>query len=257
MRRREFIAALAGAAASPRLVPAQERTKVARIGYLGPAPATSFAPRVEALRAGLRDLGYVEGRNLTFEFRWAEATEQMPELAAELVSAGVDVIFAQTSTETAAALKTTKTVPVVFAGHADPVGVGHVASLAKPGGNATGMTVVMTDLTAKALEALKEALPNARRFDVLFTSTAPSRIPALDAAQRAAQSLGVELRRVPVRGEEDLQGAFAQMVQDGVDGFVVLASSFTLSRRVVIADLAIEHRRACSGPRTTCLRVAS
>jgi len=244
MRRREVIAFLSGALAAPYLVLAQERTKVARVGYLGPAPAASFAPRVEALRAGLRELGYVERRKLSFEFRWAEAAHQMPELAAELVRAGVDVIVVPSSLETAAALATTKTVPVVFAAHADPVGVGHVASLAQPGGNATGLTMLLTDITANQLEALKEALPNARRFGVLFAPTAPSHIPALKAAEAAAHSLGVELRMAPVRAEEDFDGAFANMVQGGVDGFMALATPLTFSRRALLAELALKHRLA-------------
>src|SRR5215213_10868525 len=242
MRRRECIAGLAGAAVAPHLGYAQERAKVARIGYLGPAPAASFAPRVEALQAGLRDLGYVEGKNLTFEFRWAETPGQMAELAAELVRAGVDVIFGQSSTETGAALATTKIVPVVFAGHADPVGVGHVASLARPGGNATGLTMLLTDIAAKELEVLKEALPKARRFGVLFASTAPSHVPALEAAERAGRRLQVELRMVPVRSEGDLHDELAKMAQDRVDGFLVISSSFTFSRRALLADLAIKHR---------------
>src|SRR4051812_3811534 len=118
MRRREVIVLMASLIAVPRPALAQERAKIARVGYLGPAPAASFAPRVDALRAGLRALGYVEGENLSFEFRWADAPDQMPELAAELMRAGVDVIFVPSSTETAAALKATKTVPVVFT-HAD------------------------------------------------------------------------------------------------------------------------------------------
>jgi putative tryptophan/tyrosine transport system substrate-binding protein len=242
MRRRDVIALLPSAAMAPHVALAQERARVARIGYLGPAPAASFAPRVDALRAGLRELGYIEGANLIFEFRWAEAAQQMPELAADLVRAGVDIIFVQTSTETAAALEATKTLPVVFAAHADPVGIGHVASLARPGGNATGITMLLTDLTAKEMEALKEALPRARRFGVLFTSTAPSHIPALTAAELAAQSLGVELRKVSAGSDDDFPDAFAKMAQDGVDGFIVIASSLTFSRRVVIADLAIKHR---------------
>jgi len=240
--RRSILALVSGLILAPRVLVAQERAKVARVGYLGPAPAASFAPRVEALRTGLRELGYIEGVNLSFEFRWAESPDQMPKLAAELVRAGVDLIFAPTSTETAAALATTKTVPVVFAGHADPVGIGHVASLARPGGNATGLTMLLTDLAAKELEALREALPNARRFGVLFTSTAPSHIPALETVETAARSLAVELRRVPISGEEDLQAAFVTMTQDGVEAFIVLASSFTLSRRTPIANLAIRHR---------------
>ena len=163
MRRRAFVCGLVSAAAAPCLVLAQERAKLARIGYLGLAPAAGYVPRVDALRAGLRDLGYIEGQNLSLEFRWAET----PKLAAELVSAGVDVIFTPSSMETGAALETTKTVPVIFGAHADPVGVGHVGSLSRPGGNATGMTMLLTDLVAKELEALKEALPNARRFGVL------------------------------------------------------------------------------------------
>src|SRR5215207_5829417 len=172
MRRREVVALIgAMVAATPGAGLAQDRTKVARVGYLGPAPASSFAPRVEALRAGLRDLGYVEGRNLSFEFRWAQTPDQMPALAAELLHAGVDVIYVPSSLETGAALAATKTVPVVFGAHADPGGVGHVASLARPGGNATGLTMLLTDVAAKELEALREALPNAKRLGVLFTST--------------------------------------------------------------------------------------
>ena len=194
------------------------------------------------MRAGLRDLGYVEGRNLSLEFRWAESPQQMPQLAAELVRAGVDVIFAPSSTETGAALETTKTVPIVFGAHADPVGVGHVASLARPGGNATGMTMLLTDLVAKELEAFKEALPDARRFGVLFASTAPSHIPALEAAETAARKLGVELRHAPVRSEEDVLGAIPKMAQEGVDGFMVFATPLMVSTRARIAELAIRHR---------------
>jgi putative tryptophan/tyrosine transport system substrate-binding protein len=242
VRRRQVFALIATTIASPSVAFAQDRAKIARIGYLGPAPAASFAARVDALREGLLVLGYVEGRNLSFEFRWADSPQQMPELAAELVRAGVDLIFAQTSTETAAALAATKTVPVVFAGHADPVGVGHVASLARPGGNATGMTMLLTDVAAKELEALKEALPNAKRFGVLLTPAAPSHIPALETTERAAKSLGVELTRLPVHSEEDLPLAFAKMSHAALDGFIVLASSMTLSRRALIAELAIKHR---------------
>src|SRR5829696_5725850 len=242
MRRREVIGLIASAFVAPHVAFAQAQMKIARVGFLGPAPAANYASRVEALRAGLRELGYVEGTNLNVAFRWAETANQMPELAAELVRAGAEVILAPSSTETAAILEATKTVPVVFATHADPVGIGHVASLARPGGNASGLTMLLTKMVAKELEALREALPNARRFGVLFASTAPSHIPALDAAETAARSLGVELRMLPVRGEEDFDGAFAKMAQDGVDGFMVLATPLTFSRRALLADLAIKHR---------------
>ncbi len=178
MRRRDFLAALA-ATALPAATRAQQSTKLARIGFLGPAPAANFAPRVDALRVGFRELGYTEGKDLTFSFRWWEAADQLPELAAELVRAEVDVLFAPSSAETAVFLAATKTVPIVFSTHGDPVGIGHVASLARPGGNATGLTTLLTELVAKELEAFKEALPQARRVAVLFASPTPLRVPAL------------------------------------------------------------------------------
>src|SRR5205085_1731479 len=144
-------------------------------------------------------LGYVEGKDLIFELRWWDAPDQIPELAAELVRAGVDVLLAPSSTETAAFLTMTKTVPIVFSTHGDPVGLGHVASLSRPGGNATGLTTLLTELVAKELEGFKEALPHARRLGVLFASTNPLRIPALEAANVTAGRLGIELREIPVR----------------------------------------------------------
>jgi putative ABC transport system substrate-binding protein len=241
MRRRDIIALISIVAVGQR-ASAQQGKRVARLGYLGPAPAASFAPRVDALRDGLRELGYVEGENLSIEFRWADTPQQMPQLAAELVRAGVDVIFAPSSTETAAALRVTRSVPVVFGAHADPVGVGHVAALAQPGGNATGPSMLLTDVATKEVEALKEALPNARLFGILFASTAPSHVPAISAAQTAARRLGLELRSVPVRSEEDLEPAFVKMVQDRCDGFIALATPLLFSRRALLAELALKHR---------------
>ena len=165
----------------------------------------------------------------------------MPKLASELVSAGVDVIFTPSSMETGAALETTKTVPVIFGAHADPVGVGHVASLSRPVGNATGMTMLLTDLVAKELEALKEALPNARRFGVLFASSAPSHVPALEAAERALDGL-MSSSPCPVRNDDELRDAIPQLAQDGVDGFMVFATPLTFLARGPIAELAIRHR---------------
>src|SRR5262249_55282425 len=124
-------------------------------GFLGPAPAAASAGRVQALRAGLRDLGYFEGKNIVIEFRWAERVEQLPQLAAELGRMNVDIIFASSSTFVEPARQATKTIPIVFATHADPVGVGHVASLAHPGGNITGLSMLLTDLVAKELEIFR------------------------------------------------------------------------------------------------------
>src|SRR5262249_29536662 len=145
--RRAFITLLGGAAAAwPLAARAQQATKVPRIGFLGLAPASASASRVEALRAGLRDHGYVEGKDIVIEFRWAEGVEQLPELAAELVRMNVDVIFAPSSTFVEPARQATKTIPIVLALHADPVGVGHVASLARPGENITGLSSLLTEL---------------------------------------------------------------------------------------------------------------
>jgi putative ABC transport system substrate-binding protein len=132
--RRQLIAALGSAAAWPLAARAQQPEKVPRIGFLGPAPASAFLPRVEALRAGLRELGYVEGKNIRIEYRWADSVDQLPELIAELIDMKVDLIFAPSSTYVEPARRATMTIPIVFAIHADPVGIGHVASLSHPGG---------------------------------------------------------------------------------------------------------------------------
>jgi putative ABC transport system substrate-binding protein len=242
MRRREFITLVCGAAAWPHLVRAQQGERLRRIGFLGPAPASSYLPRVDALRAGLRDLGYVEGKNIAFEFRWAETIDRLPELAAELVHMNVDVIFASTSTESEAASQATKAIPIVFATHADPVGVGHAKSLARPGGNITGLTMLLTDLVTKEMEILKEALPQATRIGVIFSSTAPSHIPALQAIETAAATLGVKIEAVPFREVEDFEGAFATMERARVDGFLVVSTSRTFSARILLAELAMKHR---------------
>ena len=173
MRRRAFIAGLGGAAVWPVVARAQQQA-VARIGFLDLAPASAWANEVEAFRAGLGDLGYVEGKNIVIEFRWADTVDQLPELATELVRMNVDVIFAPASTEVEPVRQVTKTIPIVFAQHADPVGLGHVASLARPGGNITGVSMVMTELSAKALQILKDAVPQATRIGVLWNPTTPS-----------------------------------------------------------------------------------
>ena len=155
MKRREFITLLGGATAWPLAARAQQGAKVARIGFLGLAPASVFRARLDALRAGLREVGQIEGKNIEIEFRWADSVDQLPELAADLVRMNVDIIFAPASTFVEPARQATKTIPIVFANHADPLGTGHVATLARPGGNITGLSVLMTDLAAKNLEILK------------------------------------------------------------------------------------------------------
>jgi putative tryptophan/tyrosine transport system substrate-binding protein len=243
VNRRAFITLLGGAATVwPLAARAQQAGKVPQIGFLRFGPASASAGRVEALRAGLRQLGYVEGKNIVIEFRWAETVDQLPELAAELVRMNVDVIFAMSSTEVEPTRQATKTIPIVFATHADPVGLGHVASLPRPGGNITGLTVILTDLVAKQLEVLKEAVPQATRIGVLFSPTAPSHRPAVQAVETAGEKLGVQLVMVPARTVEDFEGAFSAMTREHVGGFLDVSSPLTVSHRARLADLALKHR---------------
>jgi putative tryptophan/tyrosine transport system substrate-binding protein len=240
--RREFITLLGGAAAAWPLAARAQQPAMPVIGFLRFGPASGSANRVEALQTGLRELGYHEGKNIVIEFRWAETVDQLPELAAELARMNVDVIFAMSSTEVEAARQATNTIPIVFATHADPVGLGHVAGLARPGGSITGLTILLTDLAAKQLEILKEAVPQATRIGVLFSPTAPSHRPALQAIETAGQKLGVQLHMAPVRTAEDFDGAFAMMVRERVGGFLVVASPLSQSQRAPLAEVALKHR---------------
>ena len=227
---------------APLTVEAQQPQKVPRIGFLGLAPASAWASQVEALRTGLRDLGYVEGQTMVIEFRWAAKVDQMPELAAELVRLPVDVIVAPASTQVEPARQATTTIPIVFAQHADPVGIGHVASLARPGGNITGVSMALTDIAPKGLEILKEAVPHVTRIGVLWNPTTPSHPYVLKAVEAAGRSLGVELLMAPVRTVEDFEGVFAMLARERAEGFLVLSSPLTNSQRAPLAALALQHR---------------
>ncbi|MGC1998012.1 MAG: ABC transporter substrate-binding protein [Pseudolabrys sp.] len=180
----------------------------------------------EALRAGLRDLGYLEGKNIVIDFRWAEVVDRLRELAAELVRENVDVIFATSSTEVEVARQATTTIPIVFSTHFDPVGTGHVSSLARPGGNITGLAALQTEFSGKALEMLTQAAPRVKKIGVLWSPTAPHS-PVLQAIEIAGVKLGVSLQLTPVRTVEEFEGAFATMTKERVDAIFVVASSLT------------------------------
>jgi len=244
MKRRRLMMLLAGGAAMawPVAVRAQQPGKIPRIGYLGFGTAAASASRVEALRAGLRALGYAEAKDIFIEFRWSDTVEQLQEAATELVAMKVDVIFATSSTEVERARRATKTIPIVFATHADPVGLGHVESLPRPGGNMTGLADIQPDITAKRLEILKETVPRATRFGVLWSPTAPSYRPVLQAAEAAGETLGIQLLTVSVSTVGDLDGAFARMAQDRVGAVLVVGSTFLLVHRARVAELALGHR---------------
>jgi putative ABC transport system substrate-binding protein len=243
MRRRELIE-FAGTALFtwPLIAHAQQQATIARVGVLGFGAPLS-ATRIEALRAGLRDLGYVEGKNLVIEFGWPGTAEEMHEAAAELARRKVDIILAASSTEVEPARRATHTIPIVFVAHADPVGLRHVSSLARPGGNVTGLAVMDPEITPKRMEVLKETLPRATRFGVLWVTTAPSHRPFLQAAEAARGKLGVQLLTVSVSSVADYDGAFAKMAQGRVDAVLVHSASLTVRENPQrLAELALKHR---------------
>ena len=200
MNRREFITLLGGAAAAssaawPLAVRAQER--VHRVGFMWDSPK-AFHDALEAFRSGLRELGYVEGKTIAMEYRYAEGNpERMRAFAEEFVRLKVDAIVAPTSIYTAAAKRATSTIPIVFMGHADPLGTGHVASLAQPGGNATGLSLMMTETNVKLLELFKDAVPTLSRVAVVFDPNTPSHTPGLAALKAAGPKLDIRISRCP------------------------------------------------------------
>jgi ABC-type uncharacterized transport system substrate-binding protein len=243
MRRREFIGLVGGVLASPITARAQQPATVARVGYLGFGTAAASATRIEALRAGLNSLGYIEGKNIAIEFRWAKNADELREFADQLVAQNVDIIFVSSSTETGPARQATKTIPIVFATHADPVGTGHVASLARPGGNITGLSVLLSELTGKALEILKEVVPEAKRFGALSSPMAPSHVPTMRAAEAAAEKLGVTLHTVLVWAVEEFEEAFTKMARADDEAVFVAASALTVrTRPELLAQLALKYR---------------
>jgi ABC-type uncharacterized transport system substrate-binding protein len=245
-RRRFLVTSLAGALAAPLVAEAQQATKVARIGYLLSNPAAN--PHLhEAFRQGLRDLGYVEGRNLVIEYRSAEGKlERLPALAAELVALKVDVIVAGGGTPAALAAKqATKTIPIVFVPLADPVTSGLVTSLARPGGNVTGLSVLLPELVGKCLEQLTRAVPGVSRVAVLWQPDAyPERTgkDMLKGADVAARALGVRLQFLEARGPADFDRAFSGMTRARAGALTVLTSNMLLGERRRLVDLAAENR---------------
>jgi putative ABC transport system substrate-binding protein len=242
-RRKLLVALGAGALAAPLTSFAQQKGKIWRIGFLGTASASGFARRVEALRAGLRDLGYVEGKNIVIEFRWAEGKyERLPELAAELVRLKVDVIVTH-GVGTRAAKAATTTIPIVMAVSPDPVASGLVASLARPGGNVTGMASFGPEGSAKRLELLKDAFPHTRQVAVLLNPDNPGQIklvfPAMGAA---AKSLKLELHQFGARGPGEFENAFAAMAKKRVDAVVSTDDPVLIANAGAIAKLAAEMR---------------
>ena len=244
--RREFIATLAGGlVAAPLAAEAQQAAKVPRIGYLFSNLATP-SHLWEAFRQGLRDLGYVEGRNVVIEYRDAEGKlDRLPALAAELVALKVDVIVAPATPATVAAKQATKTIPIVFAVVSDPVTSGLVTSLARPGGNVTGLTVLEPELVGKRLELLKQVVPGVSRVAVLWHPGAVGERTEKDVlkeAEAAARALGVPLQFVEARGPADFDRAFLDMTRASAGALTVLESTVFFVERRHLVDLAAKNR---------------
>jgi putative tryptophan/tyrosine transport system substrate-binding protein len=246
MRRRELLSLLAGAAAAwPLAARAQQAARLPRLGVL--LLSTPQAdPQMETARRALRDLGYVEGHNLAIEYRYAEGRpERLPDLAADLVRMKPDVLFVLGGDVAPAAVKATQTIPIVFTSSADPVRLGFVASLARPGGNATGVTFLLDELASKRLEILKQAAPRVSRVGFLWN---PDHVDnELPEAERAAASLGVELKPLTVRGPADFDGAFMAATQARIDALYVVSSRLTLQNLGRIVNFVAENRLPLAG----------
>jgi putative ABC transport system substrate-binding protein len=253
MDRRAFIAAVTGGLlAAPLAAEAQTADRVYRVGFLGQTSAPDLARQTAALRQGLRDLGYEEGKNLVIEYRWAERhLDRLPALATELVSTKVDIIVTHGSPGSRAAKQATAEIPIVIAVVGDPVANGVVASLARPGGNVTGLVLQEFESTVKLFELLKEVAPTASRLGWLDVPGIEQ--PAVAEASRrqedaAAVSRGLSIDRVLVRGPNDLTQAFDDLGRQGVHAVVVPNTSLLTPLGGQIARLAGKHRLATIGP---------
>ena len=237
MRRRQFIALLGGAVAWPLVAEAQQGGRVYRIGLLrvGPAPP-SF---IEPLRRALSELGHIEGRNLVFDFGIAERVDQLPGLAADLIRRKAYVILASGTPAVLPARNATNTVPVVFVAALDPIETGVVTSLARPGGNVTGLTAVFADLTGKRLEFLKEMLPTLTRVALLSRPANPGHAQYVQQTQIAARILGVEFEVMSANGPDEFEAAFHGA--HGVGALIQIDDAMFTSHRQRLVELATRH----------------
>jgi len=239
LKRRDFIMLLGGAAAAwPLAARAQQPKSVSRVGILTQASA----PIEEAFRQGLRDFGYVEGQNVVVEYRsFAGKTDRLAELAAELIAAKVDVIFAAGSEATSAARQKTTTIPIVMAS-TNPVGLGFVASLAKPGGNVTGLSLLGPEVSGKRLQLLKEMIPGVAKIAVLWNPNDPGAAFSLRETQAAAETLSVKLQILQAHDVDAFDSAFRAAIKEGSEAAVLLPAPLMSRNAARIADLAMSRR---------------
>jgi putative ABC transport system substrate-binding protein len=234
-----LLVVLAGAVAH-----AQPQSKVPRLGFLSADSQSASAIRTEAFRQGLRELGYVEGQNILIDYRFGEGKrERFPDLAAELARLKVDIIVSGGGNLlTRAAQQATNTIPIVMTNVLDPVGSGFIASLARPGGNITGLTAISSDLAGKRLELIKETFPKASRIAVLLDPGDPSKVVELKEVQAAANGLGLKLHAIEVSSPAGFESAFKSGMREQVESLFVLQSAITNTHRKTISELAIRHR---------------
>ena len=222
---------------------AQLPAKIPRIGVLGATDPSTNSARIEAFRQGLRELGYLEGKNIVIEYRWAEGkSERLPDLAAELVRLKVDIIVTAGPAVSRPAKGATSTIPIVLAFDNDPVGSGFVASLARPGGNITGLSALLPELSGKRLEILKEVIPKLSQMVVLGTSTQPGTTQALREIELASGAFGVKQQIQNIIGPKDIETAFQAVSKGRADAALVLSSAVIFSHRTRVAGLAVKNR---------------
>jgi ABC-type uncharacterized transport system substrate-binding protein len=244
MKRRAFISLLGSAAAAwPIMARAQQLSRVPRIGVLLLGTPTSFAPRTQAFVEGLRDLGYVEGRTVAIEWKWGQDRDDLlPDLAAELVRSQVDVIVTGGTPPAKALKNATRTIPIVMAIVGDPVAAGLVDSLARPGGNATGFSIVATDLSGRRLQLLKEIVPGLSSVAVMSNLANPQSQMELRETQSAARRLDLRLHSVPISADTSIENAFEKIKKEPVQALIVVTDAILYSQRSQILDLAAGNR---------------
>lgn len=246
--RRKLLAMLGANFIFPLTALSQPSPKIARLGFLSSENAVSWAPRVEAFRAGLRELGYVEGKNIVIEFRWADGKyDRLPALAADLVRLNVDVIVAGAILASRTAKAATTTIPIVMTAVGDAVEQGLVTSLARPGGNVTGSSFFNSELAAKRIELVRDAMPRAKSVGVLLNPANPGAEPMLRAMEKTASALKINLQSYPVHSRDDFGPAFARLAKARVDAVVVPNQAMLNANAAHICRLADEHHVTSSG----------
>jgi len=242
VNRRALITVLVAAATWPLAARAQTSEKTYRIGFLGVSSYAEYRRQVDALLMGLRQLGYDEGKNIVIHYRWAEGRyDRLLELAAELVKLNVDVIVTHSTPGSRAAKEATSTIPIVMAAVIDPVETGLVPSLHRPGGNLTGMTFFFTELYAKRVELIREAIPTLMRAAVLINPANPAQFMGVPVMQRTASALGVELVLLEIKARDDIAPAIATAT-GRAQALVAIEEPLTISNAKQIADLALQNR---------------